>query len=272
MKKILIVIIILALAIWAFASRGDSEDTTGMEDGHTHAPVTVDGTLVADTTASVLTWTGSKVLVDGYKDSGTIALKEGTFTFKDGMLTDGSFVIDMDTIKTVDTFTGNGHANLDKHLRSDDFFSVETYPEATFVVTNVIEAEGFTRKPEMTEGDDMEASEAQEEVWDGVTYQVTGDLTVKENTHPVVFFLEVYQGENDTVVAEGTVSVDRSKYDVRFGSGSFFDDLGDGLIDDIFRLDIYVVGSKEAAMTDTDMEEGDEDATMTDDEMDETEE
>ena len=68
------------------------------------------------------------------------------------------------TVKTGSLWTGV--EMRDNHLRSDDFFGVEKYPEMTFQSTAV----------EKT-GDD--------------TYNVTGDLTIREITRPITLEVEV---------------------------------------------------------------------------------
>jgi len=259
MKKGLIILIILVLAIWAFVGR-DGESEADMDTEHSHTPVSEDGVYNVEVSTSTLAWTGSKTFVEGYEDTGSIALSEGSLEVVDGRLAGGSFVVDMTTIQTVSTGLGSGSANLDKHLEREDFFSVEEYPEAMLVITDVVPAEDFTNMVDSDE--EAEASEEEgdtKEAWDGVTYQVTGDLTIKGNTHPVLFIAEVYEGEAGAVVAEANIRIDRSKYDVRYGSGSFFDDLGDKAIDDIFTLDVMLVANPHSDMVEDDTEMMNED-------------
>ena len=153
--------------------------------------------------SSSITWVGKKVTG---KHMGTIDLKEGFFEMEDGVVTGGEFVIDMNSIACTD-LEGDSKGQLEGHLKSDDFFGVENYPTAKLVITNVVKNEN--------------------------TYKVTGDLTIKETTEPITFDLEE-AGDNFTT----TLTIDRSKYNVRYGSGSFFDNLGDKTIYDDFTLDI----------------------------------
>ena len=153
--------------------------------------------------SSSITWTGKKVTG---KHSGTIALQEGYFTMEGDAITGGEFVIDMTSITCTD-LEGDSKGQLEGHLKSDDFFGVENYPTAKLVITNVAK--------------------------DGHSYKVTGDLTIKETTHPITFELEKAGNNLSTVL-----TIDRSKYNVRYGSGSFFDNLGDKTIYDDFTLDI----------------------------------
>jgi polyisoprenoid-binding protein YceI len=151
----------------------------------------------------------SKVVWKGYKvtgsHEGTIAIKSGSLTFEGDKLIGGEFVIDMTTINTTD-LEGQSKGNLDGHLKSDDFFGVANYPTATLIFKDV-KATGKN------------------------AYSVTGDLTIKGKTNPTMFTISIYGNK-----ATASLKVDRTKYDVRYGSTSFFDDLKDKAIYDEFDL------------------------------------
>lgn len=153
--------------------------------------------------SSSINWTGKKVTG---KHTGTINLKDGFFTMEGDNITGGEFVIDMTSINCTD-LSGDSKGQLEGHLKSDDFFGVENFPTAKLVITSAVK--------------------------EGNSYKVTGDLTIKKTTEPVTFELEK-AGDNLSTV----LTIDRSKYDVRYGSGSFFDNLGDKTIYDDFTLDI----------------------------------
>jgi polyisoprenoid-binding protein YceI len=160
-----------------------------------------------DASKSTINWVGKKVTGS---HEGTITLKEGTLIFKGKKLVGGNFTVDMTTINTTD-LEGKGKANLDGHLKSDDFFGVEKFPTATLVFKSI--------------GDKG----------NGV-YSVTADLTIKGKTESIKFDITV--GKN---TAETTLKVDRTKYDIKYGSGSFFSDLGDKTIYDDFDLTVKLV-------------------------------
>ena len=153
--------------------------------------------------SSTITWVGKKVTG---KHTGTINLKDGFFEMEGDAITGGTFVIDMSSIACTD-LEGESKGQLEGHLKSDDFFGVEKFPTAKLVITKAVK--------------------------EGNTYKVTGDLTIKETTEPVTFELEKAGNTLTT-----TLTIDRSKYNVRYGSGSFFDNLGDKTIYDDFTLDI----------------------------------
>ena len=186
---------------------------TGSTAGPLHPIVSL--TASVDPAASTVTWKGYKVTG---AHEGTIAVKSGQLQFSDaGQLQGGTFVIDMGTLAVTD-LTGEYADQLRGHLVSADFFGVEDYPEARYTIT------------EVTPGKVGQ-------------YRVDGQLTIKDKTHAESFDANVYQVDG-AYVATAQLKVDRSKYDVRYGSGSFFDDLGDKAIYDEFDLDIKLVTGK----------------------------
>ena len=161
-------------------------------------------TKTIDTDESAINWTGYKVTG---QHEGTIDFKSGTLDFKDGKLVGGTFVIDMNTINTTD-LSGGMKDKLDRHLKSDDFFGVANYPDAVLTFRKVVET-------------------------DDNVYRVAADLTIKGNKSPVIFDIELEENS-----AETTLKVDRTKYGIKYGSASFFDDLKDKAIDNEFDLDV----------------------------------
>jgi polyisoprenoid-binding protein YceI len=164
-------------------------------------------TKSVDTAKSQVIWKGYKVTGE---HQGTINIKSGALEFDNGALTGGSFVIDMPTIKVTD-LSGGMATKLEGHLKSPDFFGVEKHPEASFKITKVV-SRG-------TPGD----------------YKIVGNLTIKETTKEIKFFTNV---SSDGSIATADIKVDRSEFDVRYGSGSFFDNLGDKTIYDEFDLNV----------------------------------
>ncbi|NBC57637.1 MAG: YceI family protein [Bacteroidetes bacterium] len=159
-----------------------------------------------DVQNSKITWTGEKLTGS---HEGTINLSEGYFEMKDGKLVGGEFTADMTSI-TVTDLEGDSKKKLEGHLNSDDFFGVKKYPTAKFTIKTAAEKSN------------------------GV-YGVSGDLTIKGKTNPIAFDLKMSKN-----TAKTTLVIDRTKYDIRYGSGSFFDDLGDKTIYDEFTLDIML--------------------------------
>jgi len=160
-----------------------------------------------NTASSTITWKAYKV-AGGH--AGTINLKEGHLIFDGTKLTGGEFVVDMTSLVTTDDM-GDSKAKLEGHLKSDDFFGVETHPTSKLVITDV--------KP-----------------FNDKSSTITGDLTIKGITKPITFVISLYADK-----AMATLKIDRAKYDVRYGSGSFFENLGDKTIYDEFDLVVNLV-------------------------------
>jgi len=153
--------------------------------------------------ASTIQWVGEKLTGS---HEGTINLKEGFFLMENNELVGGEFIADMTTIDVTD-LEGDSRDKLMGHLRSDDFFGVENHQSAKFVITTVAKK--------------------------GDVYGISGDLTIKGETNPIAFDLKM-NGNTATT----NLTIDRTKYNVRYGSGSFFDNLGDKTIYDEFDLAI----------------------------------
>ena len=153
---------------------------------------------------STVNWRGHKVTGS---HEGTIKLSEGVLTFDGNTLTGGTFTIDMTSINVTDLSAGQGKEKLEGHLKSDDFFGVANHKKASFIITKVVGKDG--------------------------NYRVYGDLTIKGQTLPKTFELTV---KDD--MATASFKVDRTKYDIKYGSSSFFDNLKDKAIYDEFDLDV----------------------------------
>lgn len=171
-------------------------------------------TYTASVAESKVEWIAEKVTG---KHNGTVSLKSGDLKFKDGALTGGSFVIDMTTIDCND-LSGEWKDKLVGHLKSDDFFSVEKFGTSKFAITKVV-PQGPGK------------------------YKVIGDLTIKGITNSIQFNTTVEE-VNGSYVSKASIVVDRSKFNVKYGSGSFFDDLGDKTIYDEFTINVELVSKK----------------------------
>lgn len=168
-----------------------------------------------DASKSSIAWVGKKI---GGAHSGNIKLSGGSLTLDGTNLKKGSFTIDMNSISCTD-LQGEWADKLVGHLKADDFFGVEKNPTSTFVVSKISPAGA------------------------GVV-NVTGNLTIKGITQPVSFKATTKAAGNTFTASAKGVVVDRTKYDIRYGSKSFFASIGDKAIDDEFTLDITLVASK----------------------------
>lgn len=173
---------------------------------------------LVDGKQSSLEWTGEKLTG---KHTGTIAISKGQVMNNHGKI-GGHFEFDMNTITSTD-LTGNGKEKIERHLKSEDFFDVSKYPKATFIITSV------------TPIANAKSGEA--------THQVNGSLTLKNKTNDISFPATIKMDGNK-LTCDGTAIVDRSKFDVRYASKSFFADIGDKAIYDEFALKFNVTALK----------------------------
>jgi len=163
--------------------------------------------LNADTETTKLLWLGEKVTG---QHTGTINLKSGWLNWQDNKIVSGEFVIDMASLKD-----SEANERLEGHLKSDDFFGTEKFPTAKLVIT------GSTP-------------------FDKGSGVVKGTLTIKDVTNPIEF-KSTMQKKEDGVWFFSNIIIDRTKYNVRYGSGSFVDNLGDKTIYDEFKLKVNLL-------------------------------
>lgn len=158
----------------------------------------------ADTQQTKLQWLGEKVTG---QHTGTIALKSGQLNWNDNKIVSGEFIIDMASLKDSES-----NERLEGHLKSDDFFGIANFPEAKLIIT------GSTP-------------------FDKGTGIVSGTLTIKGVSNPIEFKAAL-QKKDDGLWFFANIIVDRTKYNIRYGSGTFIDNLGDKTIFDEFKLKV----------------------------------
>ena len=189
------------LVILASCNTNPNQASTNQAQG----VATADNIYNIETAQSQITWTGREVSTSYHY--GTLDFVSGNFEISNGAIVNGEFIVDMTSINNQD-MEGDSKARLEGHLKSDDFFSVESYPTAAISINS------------------------SELISDG-KWNVSADLSIKGFTHPVNF--EMISSEDGW---SANLVFDRSKYDVRFRSGSFFENLGDKLIYDDIELTI----------------------------------
>jgi len=161
-------------------------------------------TKKVDAAKSSINWLAKKVTG---QHSGTVNLKDGALVFKGKKLVGGTFTADMTSVTATD-LTGEYLGKLNGHLKSEDFFSTEKFPTATLVFKKI-----GTKSANV--------------------YTVTADLTIKGITKPVTFDITI----NGNTAAT-TFNVNRTIYDIKYGSKSFFESIGDKAIADEFELKV----------------------------------
>ena len=165
-----------------------------------------DEVIPVNTSKSTVKWKGEKVT--GFHE-GIISIKTANLTFDNDVLTGGEVIIDMSTINCTD-LSGPYKNKLEEHLNSDDFFNVLDYPVSKLKITKC------TKVNENK-------------------YNVVADLTIKEITKSVEFETELINN-----VATANLNIDRTKFDIKYSSGSFFKNLGDKMIYDNFSLTVNI--------------------------------
>lgn len=168
--------------------------------------------LVLDLDRSVVRWRGTKFFGLGSHE-GVVRLKAGELCVQGGVVTAGSFVVDLTTIAVTDIPASDPvpRNRLRDHLLSEDFFHVAAHPEARFRIGSVTPQHGRL-------------------------LSITGALTIRERTHPVTFYARGWTITADRVEGTARFAVDRHKYDVSYVGSTIKDDL----VDDEFWLDIEI--------------------------------
>ena len=166
---------------------------------------------------STLGWKGAAVT---HGHEGTMQFASGELEVNGNQIVGGMAVVDMKTMKATDIKDAENHAKFVGHMSSDDFFGVATNPTATFKITSITPIKG------------AKAGEN--------NATVAGDMTIKGVTNKISFPAKV--GVKDGVAAaSGTVSIDRTKFGLKYGSKSFFESIGDKAINDDFTLTFNVI-------------------------------
>ena len=185
-QSIMILLVAITMVACGGSSKKAAEETASAEPEVVETKAS--GTFTVDNDASVVAWKGEVAGVYGH--NGVIDIKDGSLTVSDGMLTAGSITIDMTTIQPLDTASyeasGKTPQDLVDHLTTGDFFLVEEFPDASFVVKS---HSGNT---------------------------LTGDLTIRGNTNEETVELSSFEASADGVKGEGILVFDRQKYDVNW--------------------------------------------------------
>jgi polyisoprenoid-binding protein YceI len=204
MKKIMLVL--------AFAASG-----LAVIAGEPKAPQASE-TLKVDAKASTFKWHAKKVTGE---HMGTVNFSGGNIVVEKGMIKGGTVEMDMTSIDVTD-LQGEWKDKLVGHLKSDDFFSVEKNNKSTLVIKKV---------------------EAIQNAKTAENYNVTADLTIKGITQEVTFPAIIIV-KNGTVTANADFNIDRTRWDIRYGSKSFFEGIGDKAIDNDFNVKVRLVANK----------------------------
>jgi len=212
----LVAIVLTTISCKEKAKEAVTTDAKEVKTVEEEPKVTVENYNV-DVENSSIEWTGFKPTES---HNGTLSLKNGTLSITEGKISGGTFTIDMNSIVVLDIPADKkGNAKLVGHLKHDDFFGVEKHPTATFEITSVNKTEGKT--------------------------MMSGNLTLKGIKHNITFPVTTSNDEGTMTLTSEAFSIDRTKWDIKFSSKTFFEDLvGNKIINDNIEIKITVKATK----------------------------
>ena len=165
--------------------------------------------------SSTIKWIGSKV---ASSHEGNVNIAKGSLAIDHGTLVGGQIAIDMNSISCTDIKSEDKNKNLVGHLKDEDFFNTKKFPSAVIKITKAVKGKGNS-------------------------YKIIADLTIKGITQPIAFDADVtITGLN--FLAKASIKIDRTKWDIKYGSGTFFEKLGDKMILDEIAFDIFLLSVK----------------------------
>lgn len=172
--------------------------------------------FAVDSKQSTVVWTGKKVTGE---HKGNVSISSGKLNVVDNKLEGGTFVINLASITVTDITEADKNAKLVGHLKGEDFFGTDKFPTSQLVITKAV-----------SKG--------------GEQYEITGNLTIKGITQPVTFPATVKVSDKN-IAAKAQITVNRTKYDIKYKSANYFENLGDKAIYDDFTLDVNLVANLE---------------------------
>jgi len=210
-NNLLRLLTIVLLSITVINCKNKTEDAT-VNNNETAMITTKQNAVKYDVIIeeSTIEWQGFKPTGS---HSGTISIGDGTFNISDGNIKSGTFLIDMSSIKE-----SKGSVRLEGHLKSADFFDVEKFPNSSFEITGLTEVDG--------------------------NYILSGNLMIKDKTNNISFPVSFSSEDDSYTISSDVFTIDRSKWEIRYKSKSFFNDLKDKFINDDIELKITVKAKK----------------------------
>ncbi|WP_417885690.1 YceI family protein [Zunongwangia sp.] len=223
MKKNIVKIFMAVAIIAGTSSCKNNENKSNTQDAQEVAEASNESVAyTVDPEASEIEWIGKK---PAGQHMGTIGFAEGTFMANDSLIESGNFTIDMTSINVTD-LEGDDKSDLEAHLKGTvegkegDFFNINQYPEATFEVTDLKESDGKT--------------------------MLSGNLTIKDKTNNITFPVSIKKSDDAYTITSDEFTIDRTNWDVNYGSKSVFDSLGDNFINDDITLKFTIRADKKA--------------------------
>lgn len=164
-------------------------------------------------------WQASRKTVNSYVNKGSVDFSSGYFILEDNKIIEGEFIFDMETLRVTDMSNFDSKIDLENHLKSEDFFNVSEYNQSILTI----------KEGSLSLLDDA-----------GLLYEVLADLEIKGITNEIDFYVMLYR-KGDKNIAEASLELDRTLWDIKYGSDKFFDLLADETIDDIFKVNLSLL-------------------------------
>jgi len=209
MRKIVLSLVVVVASLLT-ACKGEKKEKVEVKEA-VKVEVSIAALDNVDTTASVLTWIGTKPTGS---HNGTVAIKSGGLLVEEGTLKGGEFVIDMNTITNVDMAGSDGAGKIEGHLKAPDFFDIAVYPTSKFVITKVEDVEG--------------------------KLAVTGNLQIKDVTKSITIPAMISTEGGVTTFKSDVFNVDRADFNVKYGSKRWIEGLKDKFINDLMEMSFEV--------------------------------
>ena len=173
--------------------------------------ITASDTLYINVDSSTINWIGRKVTGE---HSGTLNLSKGWVVMQEGSIIGGKFSFDMTSIKNTDIESPEWKEKLEKHLMAEDFFFTDSFPHAILEIKDHSQIVKYNTE---------------------INNRIIADLNIRGITHEINFPLEISQVQS-IFYTEGTIDINRTIFNIRYKSGTFFEELGDRMIYDDFTV------------------------------------
>ncbi|WP_417289748.1 YceI family protein [Corallibacter sp.] len=222
-RKFLTVFTIASIAFGLTSCKDKAQEANTSEAEPAAVSESVSQKYVTDVAQSSIEWKGFKPTGT---HNGTVSIDTGVFQTNDGQLQSGTFLIDMNTIKVLDG-DEKMQASLESHLKGtvedkkDHFFNVNQFPTGAFEITGV---------------ESMAAGKT----------NLSGNLSLKGMKHNISFPVTITNEGDKMTISSEAFTIDRTKWNINYGSKSVFEDLGDKFINDDIELKINIVAFKKA--------------------------
>lgn len=222
-KRLSHLVLFAAIAVSATACKNEAQNKVNPSDAQETA-VAGEGAVSfeIDTEASSVNWRGTKPTGEHV---GYLKIESGSLTASDNQIESGNLVIDMTSLTVTDEgISDEDKTDLENHLKGTvegqetDFFNVNVYPTATFEVTGISQKNG--------------------------QHKLQGNLTIKEDTKNIEFPVKANVDGDVLTLESESFTLDRTDWNVNYGSKSIFDNLGNNFISDDMEISIHIKANK----------------------------